>query len=143
MAVVPPSIHPDGGQYSVHRDLPITKIDDWRLAELVREFVDDENDDGGGVRSDRGEVVADDLDDLDELIHHDGYRKEVRDVLNDPQAGHNRRVWLAGFLSDAVGLSVSEIVRVIDRYNCWSNYDREITEKQVRSVVRSSGGGGR
>lgn len=137
MAVIPPSVHPDGGRYSVHRELPVAKIEEWRLGELSDEFCDEE---GGHPHPDRDNESRQNLDELAELIRHDGYRQEVRDVLNDPQAGHNRRVWLAGFLSDAVGLSISETVRVIDQYNSWSNYDREITEQQVRSVV---GGGNR
>jgi hypothetical protein len=153
IAIVPPSKHPNGGRYSVHRDCPIAEIDESELRRLVDRFNDDsdgehpdpnpdpesdpngEHVDGEHVDGDR-----DDLGGLDELIQHDGYRAEVREVLHDHHAGHDRRVWLAGFLCDAVGLSESEVVRVIDRHNRWSNYDRSTTRRQVASVVRSGGG---
>lgn len=142
IAIVPPSTHPDGGRYSVQHNRPIAEIDESELRRLADRFDDgsdgeqpDPDPDGEHADGDR-----DDLDELDELIQHDGYRREVRDVLHDRRAGHDRRVWLAGFLCDAVGLSESEIVRVIDRYNRWANYDRETTRRQVASVVRSGGG---
>jgi hypothetical protein len=86
------------------------------------------------------DVRMDDLDELDELIHHDKWRAEVREVLEDREAGHDRRVWLAGFLTDAVGLSVEETTDLICRLARWDNLDRETTRKQVWSVVRSDGG---
>jgi hypothetical protein len=140
IAVVPPSTHPDGGRYTVHRDRPMAEIDESQLRRLVDRFDDDTDSehpdpDGEHVDGDR-----EDLDELEELIDHDGYREEVREVLHDRRAGHDRRVWLAGFLCDAVGLSESDIVRVIDRYNRWANYDRETTRRQVASVARSRGG---
>jgi hypothetical protein len=153
IAVVPPSTHPDGGRYTVHRDRPMAEIDESQLRRLVDRFDDDSDGehpdpdpnpdsdpDGGHVDGEHVDGDRDDLGELDELIQHDGYRQEVREVLHDRRAGHDRRVWLAGFLCDAVGLSESDVVRVIDRYNRWSNYDRETTRRQVESVARSRGG---
>jgi len=138
----PPSTHPGGGRYRVLHDAPIREADPEQFAELV-DALDpdgDQDGDGDGERRDRGRVAGDDLDELDELIDHDGYRSDVREVLEDREAGHDRRLWVAGFLLDAAGLSVSETVRIIDKLNRWSNYDREITQSQVESVDRSSGG---
>jgi hypothetical protein len=147
IAIVPPSTHPDGDRYAVQHDRPIAEIDESELRRLVDRFDDDrdgehpdpdpEPDPDGNRDGDR-----DDLDelDLDDIIDHDGYRAEVREVLHDRRAGHDRRVWLAGFLSGAVGLSESDVVRVIDRYNRWANYDESTTRRQVASVVRSGGG---
>lgn len=142
MAVVPPSIHPETGErYTVHRDIPVTKVDEWRFRELVDRF--GESGAGGQPHPPMGSEQGESVDRLGELIDHDGYREEVREVLEDRTAGHERRVWLAGFLSGAVGLGVAEIVDVIEEYNRWSNYDREVTRKQVESVVKSGRGGGR
>lgn len=138
IAVIPPSKHPDGGRYRVQHDRPIAVVERWQLEELVDEF---DQDDGSGHPAPRAAESkrAGDLDDLDELIHHDGYRAKVREVLEDPNAGHDRRVWLAGFLADGVGLSGREVVNVIAKHNKWSNFDRETTRRQVRSVMRGGG----
>jgi len=145
MVVIPPSIHPGGGQYEVHREFPITKVSEGELSRFIEEV-------GERRESERKESetvgerdgVGDSreaLDELDELIRHDEKRREVREVLRDRTAEHDRRCWLAGFLHGAVGLSSREIVGLIDEYNRWENYDRSITRDQVRSVVDSSGGG--
>ena len=143
IAVVPPSRHPEGGFYSLMYDVEMREVEIEEIEEFVerveRELPGDQ-DDRDEDRRDRGAVAGDDLDELDELIDHDEYRAEVREALEDREAGHDRRVWIAGFLLDGVGLSVSETVRIIDKFNRWSNYDREITESQVESVDRSSGG---
>jgi len=143
--VTPPSIHPDTGErYSVLVDTEIAEVSASTVAAFVErveeDLTGDEDGDGDGERRDRGEVSSADLDELDELIRHDEYRAEVREILRDREAGHDRRVWLAGFLLDGVGLSVSETVRIIDKFNRWNNYDRSVTESQVESVDRSTGG---
>lgn len=140
IAVVPPSTHPDGGRYTVHRDRPIADIDESELRRLVDRFNQDAGESEHPDPGDEHGGGRDGLDELDDLIEHDGYRAEVREVLTDRQAGHDQRVWLAGFLHGAVGLSESDVVGVIDRHNRWDNYDREVTRRQVRSVVRSGGG---
>ena len=138
IAVVPPSTHPSGGSYSVMRDREIARIEPESLIELAERF--GESDEGGHPEppsEDRGDGR---LDELDELIGHDGYRADVREILESSDPDHNRRLWLVGFLSDAVGLSESEIVRLIDQRNRWQDYKRGVTEEQVASVVGSSGG---
>lgn len=144
ITVVPPSLHPSGHHYDVLRDLPVPEVERSKLESLAEQFdgldADQEADRGGGRRDRRGGGRAR-LDDLDELIRHDGYRAEVREVLSDPSAPHNRRVWLAGFLHGAVGLDAEEITDLICRHARWTNLDRETTRKQVRSVIDSAGGG--
>lgn len=135
MAVVPPSVTAE--EYTVAYDLPVARVQPEQLAELV-----DSLGNGGGVGSHPNSArrtTGGDLGELDELITHDGYRAEVRGVLEDRDAPHDSRVWLVGFLSDAVGLSTGEVVRLVDRHNRWSDYDRAITRRQVVSVVESGG----
>lgn len=139
MAVVPPSHHPNGSKYQVAQDCEVAEVEPSALDELLNKFVQDNSVRSHPEPKPRG---TGGLDELDELIDHDGYRSEVREVLEDRDADHERRVWLVGFLSEAVGLSVGEIVHLIDRHNRWSNYDQETTERQVKSVVESAGGGG-
>ena len=138
MAVIPPSRHPTGGKYYVSRNVEPAEIEVSELEAVLSEF--EEGEDSPNPHPEPGTRFRDDLDELDELIDHDGYRADVRDVLEDRDAEHDRRVWLAGFLSEAVGLSSSEVVRLIDRHNRWANYDRETTKHQVKSVIESAGG---
>lgn len=140
MVVVPPSTHPTGGRYEVHREFPMPEVSEGELARFIEEA--GERYEGETAEEEGGEVRSgEELDELDELIRHDGRRREVREVLRDRKAGHDRRCWLVGFLHGAVGLSSAEIVELVDEYNRWDNYDRSITREQVRSVIDSSGGG--
>jgi len=137
MAVIPPSKHPDGGRYRVTRDIPPAEIAVSELEELVDSLTEDRDTEGSkavGTPRDR-----DELDDLDELIHHDEKRADVRAALEDRDAAHNQRQFVAGFLLHVVGLSVPEVVQLIDRHNQWADYDPKITKQQVESVSRSGG----
>jgi len=151
--VAPPSRHPEGGRYSVFVDAPVATVgpDAFRrfcrgmdaIETVVGGGPGDGQEDGDDSRADdrRGRVGGGGLDELDRLIDHDDRRADVRAALEDPDAGHSQRQFAAGFLLDAVGLSVSETVRIIDKFNRWDNYDRATTRKQVRAVDRSSPGG--
>jgi len=139
MAVIPPSIHPDGGKYRVTRDIEPAEITVSELEQLENSLTEDEDtpkEQSTPTRRPRGG----DLDELDDLIHHDVKRAEVRDALEDRDAAHNQRQFAAGFLLYEVGLSVAEVVQLIGRHNQWSDYDPKITKQQVESVERSSGG---
>lgn len=140
MAVIPPSERES--RYTVTRDVPIAKISPSELGDVVDSLTESGSvDTSAPAQRDQSRADSGELDELDDLIDHDGYRGDVRDVLRDREAEHHRRVWLAGFLHGGVGLSATEIVRLIDRLNQWDNYDRETTEEQVKSVIESSGGG--
>jgi len=138
MAVVPPSIHPDGGEYRVTRDIWPAEIAVSELEQLENSLTEDA--DTSGSQSKPRRASGDDLDELDELIHHDGYRADVRAALEDRDAAHNQRQFVAGFLLDKVGLSVTEVVQLIDRHNRWADYDPAITKRQVEGVEKSDGG---
>ena len=137
-AVVPPSIHPDGGKYRVTRDIWPAEIAVSELEQVVSGLTEDT--DTSVSRSEPRRASGDDLDELDELIHHDGNRAKIRAVLEDRDAPHNDRQFVAGFLLHEVGLSVAEVVRLIDRYNRWGDYDPAITKRQVQGVQKSGGG---
>lgn len=141
MAVIPPSRHPNGERYTVRRNVEPVEVPPKALKRMLDEVGTET-----GAGAPEGHPEPSDgspggrLDDLDDLITHDGYREEVREVLTASDPAHNRRLWLAGFLSDAVGMSLREIVQLIDRHNRWVDYDRAITERQAESVVQSGGG---
>jgi len=140
IAVAPPSIHPETGEmYQVKADREIVEIEEERIEEIVDEF----SGRGSGSEETKAErergKTSGELDELDELIHHDEYRAKIRGILQDSGAGHVDRLYLAGFLLDTVGLSEREVCRIIDKFNRWSNYDREITREQVASVAGGSG----
>lgn len=61
-------------------------------------------------------------------------RKEILSILHNTHPGHNRRLWLVGFL-DYVGYSKSEICGIIYSGNRWKGYDKSTTESQVVSVI--------
>jgi len=138
MAVVPPSIHPDGGEYRVTRDIWPAEIAVSELEQLENSLTEDADTSGGQSRPRR--ASGDDLDELDELIHHDEKRADVRAALEDRDAAHNQRQFVAGFLLHEVGLSVTEVVQLIDRHNRWADYDFVITKRQVEGVEKSDGG---
>lgn len=65
-------------------------------------------------------------------------RREVLQVLYDPDPVHYRRIWLVGFLS-YVGYDRYEIYNII-RDNCkWLDFSQRITYYQIGSVLRSKG----
>lgn len=131
LVVVPPSTHPSGQQYEVLHDRPVASSSEDALASLA----DTETPTRTCARttpSTRNEGVL-------SAVDHDERRAELLAILEDADARHHERVWLAGFLNGVVGMGVGEIVRVIERHARWSDYDRETTQRQVRSVVRSRG----
>lgn len=138
MAVIPPSVHPDGGEYRVVRDIEPAEVTVSEFERFKDSFTDSEEaprKQSVSTRRPRG----DDLDELDKLIDHDGYRADVRDALEDRDAAHNQRQFVAGFLLDKVGLSVDEVAQIIGRHNQWRDYDPKITKQQVKSVEKSGG----
>jgi hypothetical protein len=58
--------------------------------------------------------------------------------LNETDAQHRDRLWLAGWLYSAAGLYQTEIVDLIEQECNWIDYDRSITSKMVSSVIRST-----
>ncbi|RLG63678.1 hypothetical protein DRN89_03340 [archaeon] len=61
-------------------------------------------------------------------------RKKLADILLDRDPPHLKRVFLGGFLLYAVGLSVEQVVSLIERYGMWVDFDRRITERNLRGI---------
>jgi hypothetical protein len=66
-------------------------------------------------------------------VYSEKKRDDLYRILHARKAGHNQRLWLAGFLKYA-GYRLEEVERIIDRENRWSNYDPRKTNQQLRSV---------
>lgn len=138
--VVPPSRHPSGNRYRVLDDRRVASVEAELLTAVVtaaNTSVEADTDSTEAARETAQALRP--PGDLDDLIHHDGRRAEVWGILRDRTAGHHHRVWLAGFLLGAIGLSVGDVVGIIDRHNRWQNYDRAETARQVRAVAQSAG----
>lgn len=140
--VAPPSTNRARDSYGVGCDDPIATVRAENLSDLIDTAKEAANAGGGGggggsAGGSRPEPAGrEGLDKLDRLITHDDAREDVRRALRDPRAPHDTRVWLVGFLNEAVGVGEGEILEIIDQFNDWENYDPETTERQVRSVVR-------
>ena len=61
-------------------------------------------------------------------------RKELASILLHHDPPHFQRCFLAGFLRYAIGLSVGEVVDLIERCCAWSDYNRHKTQRQVVSI---------
>ena len=61
-------------------------------------------------------------------------RRELADILLHPDPPHLHRVYLGGFLLYALNLSVKEVADFIERYSVWLDFDRRITERNLRGI---------
>jgi len=61
-------------------------------------------------------------------------RRELAGILLHPNPAHLHRVYLGGFLLYALGLSVEEATAFIERYCEWIDFDRRITERNLRGI---------
>jgi hypothetical protein len=68
-------------------------------------------------------------------------QQELYNILHSEDPDHYSRLWLAGFLKFC-GYSIDEICNIIHDEACWSDYDRQVTWCQVKSVfgIRRSPG---
>jgi len=70
------------------------------------------------------------------FIHNLNKREQIKDILTNPVASHNQRVYLAGFLMFC-GKTEQEVIEIINKYCRWNDYNRSITEKQVTAFFTS------
>jgi len=61
-------------------------------------------------------------------------RRELAGILLHPNPAHLHRVYLGGFLLYALNLSVKEAADFIERYSAWLDFDRRITERNLRGI---------
>jgi len=141
--VGPGSIHPEGREYRVIRDRPISEVKTGEIEAVISKIEGYENvknvqsgGGGGGGSAHHAHSVPDSLD----FIQRDDHRQDIAEILKTESA-HNRRLWMVGFLYSACGLRKSEIVDLIMKESRWSDLDRDTTEQQVQSVVRDKSRG--
>ena len=61
-------------------------------------------------------------------------RRELADILLHPDPPHLHRVYLGCFLLYALNLSVKEAADFIERYSAWLDFNRRITERNLRGI---------
>ncbi|RLG61548.1 hypothetical protein DRN84_03360 [Candidatus Geothermarchaeota archaeon] len=61
-------------------------------------------------------------------------RRELAGILLHRNPAHLHRVYLGGFLLYALHLSVEEATAFIERYCEWVDFDRRITERNLRGI---------
>lgn len=140
--VGPGSDHHSGQKYSVKNDHLITSINTAEIADFivsVNEAVSVErggsgSGGSGGSSPPSPQQIPDSLN----FIRKASLREKVADILNDTDAGHNDRLWLAGWLYGAAGLRDNEIVNLIMAEARWSNLDREKVKQGVSEVIKYS-----
>jgi len=66
-------------------------------------------------------------------------RRELADILLHPNPAHLYRVYLGGFFLYALNLSVEEATVFIERYSAWLDFDRRITERNLRGIHKRKG----
>ena len=147
--VGPGSVHAEtGDKYEIIDDRPIARISleeyqavydiftEIHQSETANTVADVES--GGGGSSDGSAARPLSTPNSLNFINSEKYRKKVARVLNETDAQHRDRLWLAGWLYSAAGLYQTEIVDLIEQECNWIDYDRSITSKMVSSVIRST-----
>lgn len=147
--VGPGSVHAEtGDKYEIIDDRPIARISleeyqavydiftEIHQSETASTVADVES--GGGGSSDGSAARPLSTPNSLNFINSEKYRKKVARVLNETDAQHRDRLWLAGWLYSAAGLYQTEIVDLVEQECNWIDYDRSITSKMVSSVIRST-----
>jgi hypothetical protein len=147
-AVGPGSVHPETGQeYTVFRDRPIQPIPEAELSEFVEKIQSEDigvKTGGGGGGSSRPTTASElDVRPSREIlrrlrfINSDSKRREVAKVLEHDHPPRHIRVWMGGFLYSAVGLTESQLRRLLEELAGWATSSNR-TKTEVESLVRSS-----
>lgn len=71
-----------------------------------------------------------------DFIYNPQRRRELENILRSRRASHAQRLFLVGFLHNVVGLSSSDVLDVIDKYNCWEDYNKELTQYQIEGTLK-------
>jgi len=66
-------------------------------------------------------------------------RRELAGILLHDDPPHLKRVYLGGFLLYALGMSVSQAADFIEKYCAWVDFDRRITERNLRGIHKRKG----
>jgi len=140
--VGPDVMHESGNKYEVVKDISIKNITKKDLVPVCGEDIlkDDEDE---TRNDDNASNTKHDYNKDDPLgfVKSDKIRKDIRDALKSPGAPHNKRVWAVGWMYSVAGLNESEIYNIVSQINRWSDFDRETTKNQIKSVINSSRNG--
>lgn len=139
MAVIPPSVHPSGAQYTVDRKSPIARISPRELELVVDKIQETRSNSGSAPQS--SQLPTESVAPLD-FIQSDSIRNRIERYLHESNPDHSDRMWLVGWLyhvPENPNLTKQDIVDLIMRNAQWSNLNHEIVEEQVGSVIKSSG----
>lgn len=134
MAVIPPSTHPSGIQYSVDRDIPIASLSPRQIAQVVEDYATPSS-----MEASKGKQATSvgGVEDLN-FILKDDIRSRIESYLHSSNPDHDDRLWLVGWLynvPDDPNLSQRDIVNLIMRHARWDNLERDVVESQVESIV--------
>lgn len=146
MCVAPGSVHAEtGATYEILTDADIATIshDDYRTVYELLTEIDDLHADtttvettGGSQTNSSPESPPESSETPESLsfIASTESQRKIADILQNPDAPHRDRLWLAGWLYGAAGLKPAEIISLLNQEARWSDYDPEITRSQVESI---------
>lgn len=66
-------------------------------------------------------------------------RRELASILLHHDPPHLKRLYLGGFLLYGLNMSVEEVADFIERYCAWRDFDRRITERNLRGIHKCKG----
>jgi len=61
-------------------------------------------------------------------------RRELASILMDSDPPHLKRVYLGAFLRFGLGMDISQAADFIEKYCAWVDFDRRITERNLRGI---------
>jgi len=61
-------------------------------------------------------------------------RRELASILMDSDPPHLKRVYLGAFLRFGLGMDISQTADFIEKYCAWVDFDRRITERNLRGI---------
>ena len=124
IVIAPPSIHPNGSQYAFLKIPPVLKPINvnniWNRLKLY--------------------CFRHDPDVILKPIMNPLVKQKIMDILQDPKCdgalGHNKRLWIVGFLYSTVHLDKQQILDFIEQFHKWDDYNPRKTERMVSSILR-------
>ena len=66
-------------------------------------------------------------------------RRELASILMDSDPSHLKRVYLGAFLRFGLGMDISQTADFIEKYCAWVDFDRRITERNLRGIHKRKG----
>lgn len=124
-------------KYSIKNNTSVAAVSTEELDTVIEVLnnIDTQDEKTPSQNSDHSTTISDTEGPLG-FIRRDDKRSEIRSVLNN--GSHKEKCWMVGWLHGAAGLHESEVVDLIMKEAQWDNLNRDIVEKQVKSVIKSS-----